>query len=480
MDLKKIGAICLSLRYWSLPASSVPVSVAAMVLVLVDGVTFSALHFLLCMCGVLAAHCAGNLANTYYDFKSGCDTQHHADDRTLVDGLLLPAEVKNLTILFLVLGLSTGGYFIAIRGTACALVVLVGLLLCLGYSATPTNLKHKGLGDVVIFLCFGPVLTAGVTIALVGEVFISTILFCLPAAFITMAILHANNTRDIEADKRVGGVTVASMLGVPSSFLLYKLLLALPYAVCALLAMVYGKPLLLLVFLSLFISLDLLRDFQDYRDGRRPGAVCMRLSPQKTAQFGLWFGVLMMGGLLRPQPLSRALLGALFALGGGNNLYNFPVQSKLVYYKINCVVEVAADRLLPKLATDAMLLGATFAQIIGALGFIAGFYPRECACVLLFFLVMVTPVVHNFWVYDPHPELDPLRAKKEAKGEAKEEAQEASEGVKKDAQKTAAAVLFDRDRQVPVFQTTFDAEFVQFWKNIGMAGGLFVFIVYSN
>jgi 1,4-dihydroxy-2-naphthoate octaprenyltransferase len=42
----------------------------------------------------VSVHFAGNLVNTYYDFKKGIDTKSTADDRTLVDGLVSSSTVK--------------------------------------------------------------------------------------------------------------------------------------------------------------------------------------------------------------------------------------------------------------------------------------------------------------------------------------------------------------------------------------------------
>jgi 1,4-dihydroxy-2-naphthoate octaprenyltransferase len=113
---------------------------------------------------------------------------------------------------------------------------------------------------------------------------VSTTLFCLPAALITEGILHANNARDIDNDTKSGAITLAATLGIPASFTLFKVLLLLSYAVCGLLAILYGKPMLVIVLFSNFICLDLVRDFKDFRDGRRVPLACMRLLPQKTVR----------------------------------------------------------------------------------------------------------------------------------------------------------------------------------------------------
>ena len=45
---------------------------------------------------VISVHAAGNLVNTYCDFRRGIDSKRGSDDRTLVDSILTPEEVANL------------------------------------------------------------------------------------------------------------------------------------------------------------------------------------------------------------------------------------------------------------------------------------------------------------------------------------------------------------------------------------------------
>ena len=94
-------------------------------------------------------------------------------------------------------------------------------------------------------------------------------------------------------------------------------------------------------------------------------------------------------------------------------------------------------------------------QIITAMGFIAGVAAVECAWVMLLFIIGITPVVHHFWSYDPHP-AHPKN----------------SDSLKGDGHLS--------NEYVRTFPNTFDGEFVQFWKNVCVAGGLAVFLAYQE
>src|SRR5690348_7918895 len=88
----------------------IPVVLTALVLISegdINAESLLSLNFVLLFLGVVAGtsfhlfsinlilvHFAGNLINTYNDFKKGVDTKASADDRTLVDKLVDPAAVK--------------------------------------------------------------------------------------------------------------------------------------------------------------------------------------------------------------------------------------------------------------------------------------------------------------------------------------------------------------------------------------------------
>ena len=73
----------------------------------------------------------------------------------------------------------------------------------MGYTAGPAPLKYLGLGDLAVLICFGPGMIAYSSSLLVGTVPVAAVVLALPAALYVVAILHANNYRDIESDKQV-------------------------------------------------------------------------------------------------------------------------------------------------------------------------------------------------------------------------------------------------------------------------------------
>ena len=177
----------ISLRPWSFPASLGPVALAGALLhrplstkvytltastapplPVVPLTTLLTPSFLLCFVVVLSFHAAANLFNTYYDFKSGTDTKESADDRGLVDGTVAPSTVFYSASALLSVGAAAASYLAYQCPSLMYVVVLPAASLCVLYTANPCSLKKYALGDVTIFLMFGPLLMSGVCAAATG------------------------------------------------------------------------------------------------------------------------------------------------------------------------------------------------------------------------------------------------------------------------------------------------------------------------
>ena len=108
------------------------------------------------------------------------------------------------------------------------------------------------------------------------------LVFAIPVALSTEAILHSNNTRDMETDKKAGAVTLAIILGQQLSYVLYCLLLLAPYMICTVLSVNLSVRFLLpLITLRMAFKLE-----RSFREGK------LILLPQQPAKLNLMFGLL--------------------------------------------------------------------------------------------------------------------------------------------------------------------------------------------
>merc|ERR1711871_1597880 len=163
-------------------------------------------------------------------FRSGADVREHSDDRALVDGKVTPRTVMISATTCLAIGLSSGLGLALRRGEVLASIVIIASILCFVYTADPFSLKGVGLGDLVIFLMFGPLLMAGVALAVIGSIPAVILPYSLPIGLQTTAVLHANNTRDITTDRAAGTFTWAMRLGEDMAYRWHCFLFFTSYA----------------------------------------------------------------------------------------------------------------------------------------------------------------------------------------------------------------------------------------------------------
>src|SRR5205807_920261 len=82
-----------------------------------------------------------------------------------------------------------------------------GLLGAFGayfYSGRPIAYKYHALGDLAIFLLFGPLMALGAYYVQARVVELVPMLYALPVGCLVTAILHVNNIRDSPFDGRGG------------------------------------------------------------------------------------------------------------------------------------------------------------------------------------------------------------------------------------------------------------------------------------
>lgn len=226
----KLWAWKLAVRPKTLPAALAPV-IVGIALALSDNV-FALFPALAAMGGALLLQIGVNLANDYFDFQKGVDSEERLGPvRVTQTGLISPKGVMlGMAATFgcsLIIGLylvSVGGWPILVVGAAC-------ILSALAYSGGPSPLASWGLGDLLVFIFFGLVAVCGTyyvqALTLTWRVLVSSV----PVGFLITAILVVNNLRDIVGDAKAGKRTLAVRLGVRGSRMEYIILFVAAYAV---------------------------------------------------------------------------------------------------------------------------------------------------------------------------------------------------------------------------------------------------------
>ncbi|XP_043493407.1 ubiA prenyltransferase domain-containing protein 1 homolog [Polistes fuscatus] len=294
--LMKLSSYFLALRPWSLSGSLVPTLLGSALAYRLIGLTnFSWISLILTLCTVISVHGAGNVVNTYFDYIKGVDSRK-SDDRILVDHLLSKDELVSLGALLYAIG-CIGFVLLTTISPAkmehLALVYFGGLSSSFLYTGG-IGLKYIALGDVLILVIFGPISVLFAFMAQTGYVELGTIYYAIPLALNTEAILHSNNTRDLESDKKAGIVTLAILIGYTASHVLYAFLLFTPYITLVVLALRYSVWFLLPI-------ITLPTAFKIEKQFRSPHMI--QNVPKQTARLNIFLGILYVLACLLVNPL---------------------------------------------------------------------------------------------------------------------------------------------------------------------------------
>ncbi len=196
----------------SLTATYVPVALGG-VLAYDEGV-FDALAFVLALLGTLMLQISANLLNEYYDYRKGADKQKtHGLGMIIARGLLSPRQVLLGGIITLLAGIVVGLYFVVTVGWLVLWIGVGGVLAVVFYTAGPYPLAYIGLGELAVFVFMGPAIVIGTYYVQAGEVSTAALWGGLPIGFLVANILHANNLRDLDADKAQNKYTLATIFG---------------------------------------------------------------------------------------------------------------------------------------------------------------------------------------------------------------------------------------------------------------------------
>lgn len=282
----------LAARPKTLPAAVSPVLVGCAV-AWVEG-AFDLLVAIAAFAVALLLQIAANFANDVADFHRGADTAERlGPTRVTQSGMFTPRQVEIATAVTLVAAAIPGLYLVARGGPLLAAIGLLAMLAAVAYTAGPKPFGYLGLGEIFVFLFFGPVAVAGTAYVMSGHVTSLALAASIPMGCLIAAILVVNNLRDIETDRAAGKRTLAVRIGRDATRLEYLLLLAVAYLTpVALWAGGFVAPWILLSWLTLPVAALLVR--QIWQAGGRA------LNPVLggTARLCLWYAVAFVVGMV--------------------------------------------------------------------------------------------------------------------------------------------------------------------------------------
>jgi 1,4-dihydroxy-2-naphthoate octaprenyltransferase len=154
------------------------------------------------------------------------------------------------------------------------------------YSGWPLKLGFRGLGEMVIFIMFGPLMMTGVYYAITGTLDWKITWLSIAVGLLVTNIVYSHSVLDAIPDQKMGKKTMAHLMGSgKGQILLSALLNTVPY-IMVVIAVVLGQlhPAFLAVLLVLPMSLWLVGSLNDHVTGKD-----VELEPKKwMGNMGDW------------------------------------------------------------------------------------------------------------------------------------------------------------------------------------------------
>ena len=282
----------LASRPFSFTAAIVPVVVGTL---LAADESFNWWKGLLAVLGSVAFLAGTNFVNDYYDHRKGADGPESLGMAGFIQrGILEPRAVLVAGIVCFAAGAAIGVLLCAVTSWELMWIGVASLLAGFLYTGAPIHLAYMGLGEATVFVFMGPVMVVGAYFVQVESWDWQPVVASLPIAFLVTGILHANNLRDIESDRKTGKRTIASFIGREWANREMYALLAATYVSLVVAAAVGAMPWEALIALA---TLPLVRPIvQVIRAGGNPKKLNLALF--RTAQLHMQFGAVLSVGLL--------------------------------------------------------------------------------------------------------------------------------------------------------------------------------------
>jgi 1,4-dihydroxy-2-naphthoate octaprenyltransferase len=273
----------------TLPAAATPVIVGTACAHACGGVAWG--PALAALGGALALQIGANFANDAFDAEKGADGADRIGPvRAVAAGLISASAMKRAMVIAFAVAMLFGIYLTSVAGWPIVAIGLASIAAAVAYTGGPWPLGYHGLGDVFVFGFFGIVAVCGTAFVQLGRVPELAWWASVPVGALATAILVVNNVRDRAGDARAGKRTLAVRFGRSAGIVEYALLVAVAYAIPAVLAPNHLARLLPLI--SLPVGIVRVRGLARAATGAEHNALLAA-----TAQLLLVHGALFAAGL---------------------------------------------------------------------------------------------------------------------------------------------------------------------------------------
>ena len=199
-------------RPFSLTASVSPILVGTAVAAY-DG-TFHVVNFVVTLFASLFLQIGTNYFNEYFDYRYGLDTVESLGSSTVIfRNEMTAAQVLGGGVISFGIAAVLGLVLMYLVGPVILVFGLVGMAIAYFYSARPFQFAARGLGDVLVYVAMGFLMTWGAYYVQIPRWSWVAFAASVPIGFLVTAILNMNNTRDYQDDLAVHKRTLPVRFG---------------------------------------------------------------------------------------------------------------------------------------------------------------------------------------------------------------------------------------------------------------------------
>lgn len=260
--------------------------------------TFNWFYFFLVLIGMILVHAATNVINDYFDVKNEVDKPDSPTAQYrphfLLQGELTLKEALRFALILYAAAAAMGIYLALMRGWIILIFALAGGLFSFFYTGGPVRYKYKALGELAVFLMWGPLMLTASMFAAAGtwEGLSRALYLSVPQGLWVTLVILANNLKDVDYDKRVGVSTAGTVLGRRYAFWLYLGLTVIIFGVTIIEIVLGAVPIWgLITFAVVPLAVKLLLELG------RSESVPPDADP-KTARIGMIYGILLVVSII--------------------------------------------------------------------------------------------------------------------------------------------------------------------------------------
>ena len=182
--------------------------------------------FLLVALSTVLFHISVNTLADVQDFKKGIDNKNSmGSSGMLVLDLVDPVVVRRIGLCSFGIASLIGVFAALLFEPRLFMIGIPAAFICYSYSEQPFALKYRALGELCVFLIWGPMLALACSFSLIHKVSVPILWLSIMNGILTAIILLSNNLRDFENDKKFGYRTLVVRIGLKYGFALLFILI---------------------------------------------------------------------------------------------------------------------------------------------------------------------------------------------------------------------------------------------------------------